>query len=572
MSSPRLRSQFETLFEHYHGKDCGVQLDEITDILFCTRRNARIVLNKLEEEGWIEWHPAPGRGKLSQLIFKRSRSDVSENLARRYLEDGKIAQALNALDGDTSKLAQVIESYLGVVQREGQHVIRLPYYRPLSMLNPLKPMRRSEQHIVHQVFSGLTRLDSQEQLQPDLAHTWHALTPQVWRFYLRPGVRFHNGDLLTTQMVVESLLALKCKALFDHIASVTSPSDLIVDIQLSKSDTKLPFFLSESCAKILPAASLRGDDFDLLPIGTGPYRVVRNDEQRLVLSAFDSYYGFRPLMDSVEVWVIDDQHSSLIFPSLAKPIKHTTTGLVHDDVELDPGCSYLLLNRSHGLPKDPAWAEYFSQTLSSLNIYGQLPQDKIIELGVLPAHGLKPGWYQQQPSAKATHPPHSGRVKIACHAQHPMFATVMKAMSNLLKADGLDVEEITYELAPEQLDDIDIWIKPMGISSNRDDALAGWLLNTSDIEQFSPRADFIEWTALVEDWMADESNEFPAKHLSRSLIESRQIIPLFHCWLGISKDQCGSLQNAKCNALGWFDFSQVWVKPEILESSHGQTQ
>lgn len=62
MSSPRLRSQFETLFEHYNGTDSNVQLEDITEILFCTRRNARIVLNKLAEEGWIEWHPAAGRG------------------------------------------------------------------------------------------------------------------------------------------------------------------------------------------------------------------------------------------------------------------------------------------------------------------------------------------------------------------------------------------------------------------------------------------------------------------------------------------------------------------------------
>ncbi|PAS01309.1 hypothetical protein CGT81_04530, partial [Vibrio cholerae] len=98
MSSPRLRVQFETLFEHFQGQDVETQLEDVTDILFCTRRNARIVLNKMEEEGWIEWHPAAGRGKLSQLIFKRSRADVSENLARRYLNEGKIGQAFAVLD------------------------------------------------------------------------------------------------------------------------------------------------------------------------------------------------------------------------------------------------------------------------------------------------------------------------------------------------------------------------------------------------------------------------------------------------------------------------------------------
>ena len=83
MSSPRLRVQFETLFEYFDGKDSDVQLDDITDVLCCTRRNARMVLNKLEEQGWVEWLSAAGRGKLSQLIFKQNRCDVSENLARR---------------------------------------------------------------------------------------------------------------------------------------------------------------------------------------------------------------------------------------------------------------------------------------------------------------------------------------------------------------------------------------------------------------------------------------------------------------------------------------------------------
>jgi SgrR family transcriptional regulator len=172
MSSPRLRVQFETLFEYFDGKDSDVQLDDITDVLCCTRRNARMVLNKLEEEGWVEWLPAAGRGKLSQLIFKQNRCDVSENLARRYLEEGKIGQALSVLDQNAAKLTQVIQNYLGVQYQEGEQVIRLPYYRPLSMLNPTKSMRRSEQHIACQVFSGLTRLDENDQLQPDLAHSW----------------------------------------------------------------------------------------------------------------------------------------------------------------------------------------------------------------------------------------------------------------------------------------------------------------------------------------------------------------------------------------------------------------
>ncbi|WP_241033431.1 SgrR family transcriptional regulator, partial [Vibrio cholerae] len=543
MSSPRLRVQFETLFEHFQGQDVETQLEDVTDILFCTRRNARIVLNKMEEEGWIEWHPAAGRGKLSQLIFKRSRADVSENLARRYLNEGKIGQAFAVLDQDAAKLTQVIESYLGVQHQEGLQVVRLPYYRQLSMLNPQKPMRRSEQHIARQVFSGLTRLDEEEQLQPDLAHAWQALSDTHWRFYLRPGVRFHNGNLLTTELIVQNLWQLRLLNLFAHIDRVDSPYPWAVDVHLQKPDTRLPLLLAEACAKILPAESDRNPDFDLMPVGTGPYKVVLNDEKRLVLQAFDGYFGFRPLLDRVEVWVIDEVHSSMVFPSLSNPMK-TARGSSTEEVELDPGCTYLLLNRRNGVAKDEHWARYLTDKLNALNLFRLLPEEKIIELGVLPAYGLKPGWYHHSAAAQRTLPPESKELTIAYHAQHPMFPTVANAIKQLLSQDGITVNVIKYEHTVVETENVDIWIKPMGIANHRDDALAGWLLNYSDIEFLSKGEDFNQWVSLIDAWRADSSALFPAKELGKSLVEKHQLIPMFHCWLGISKDQCGALQNA----------------------------
>ncbi|WP_162048140.1 SgrR family transcriptional regulator [Vibrio taketomensis] len=564
MSSPRLRVQFETLFEHYNGVDCGVQLEDITDILFCTRRNARIVLNKMEEEGWIEWHPSPGRGKLSQLIFKRSRADVSETLARRYLEEGKVEQALKVLDQDTAKLAQVVENYLGIQEQEGQQVVRLPYYRPLSILNPLKNIRRSERHIVRQVFSGLTKLDENEHLQPDLAHTWEMLSPTQWRFYIRPAVRFHNGDLLTADAIVESLSALRSRNLFSHIESISAVQKHIIDIHLSRDDHHLPVLLTESCAKVLLPQINRSDEYDRFPVGTGPYKVVQNDEKKLTLQAFDSYFGFRPLIDSVEVWVIDDVHSSMVFPSLSKPIA-PQTDVVNDEVELDPGCTYLLLNRNNGLAASEQWASYFSQRLSSLNVFNQLPQDKIIELGALPAHGLKPGWYHHTRQALIAPPKAERPINIVYYAKHPMFPTLVKVLCSLLEQDGLEVAQYSYD---DELPDsmhIDIWLKPMGIANHRDDAIIGWLLDYSDIAMMSRQEDFERWTSEIIRWQRSKQTEFPAHEIGKSLVQTNQLIPMFHCWLGVSKDQCGSLQNAKCNALGWFDFSQVWVKPHSIE-------
>ncbi|EDP60884.1 SgrR family transcriptional regulator [Vibrio sp. AND4] len=568
MSSPRLRVQFETLFEKFSGNDAEAQLEDITEALFCTRRNARIVLNKLEEEGWIEWHPAAGRGKLSKLVFKRNRSDVSENLARRYLDEGKIGQALEALDNNAAKLTQVIQGYLGLQHRQGEQVVRLPYYRPLAMLNPQKPMRRSEQHIVRQVFSGLTKLDDSEQLQPDLAHHWEALSDTHWRFYLRRGVRFHNGEHLTTNCVIESISILSELNLFSHIKDVVSPEPWTVDIHLNRADKYLPLALSESQAKVLLPNNIRSENYDQNPVGTGPFQVKVNDDKRLILTAFDGYFGLRPLLDQVEVWVIDEAYSSMVYPSLTKPQVDTSAST--DEVELDPGCTFLLLNKNTGIAKDPRWAEFLSQTLNSSQVYAHVPQEKVIELGVLQAFGLKPGWIDLRPSNIGKVPQQDKTIRVAYQKKHPMFPVIAKAIRALLKPHSVDVEFIRYDTQPPSPEEVDIWVKAMGIATNRNDALAGWLLDYSDIDKFSVDYDFTAWAGLVDQWRAGQHPDFPARELGRQLVKSCQVIPMFHCWLGVNKDHSGALQNAKCNALGWFDFSNVWVKPKIEQD--GQTK
>lgn len=577
MSSPRLRKQFEILFEHFSGQNADTQLDDVTGILFCTRRNARIVLNKLEEEGWIEWHPAAGRGKLSKLIFKQNRNDVSETLARRYLEEGRIGHALNVLDKDANRLSSVIQSYLGVSQADGKQVIRLPYYRPLSMLNPKKPMRRSEIHIARQVFSGLTKFDENDELQPDLAHHWQQISATHWRFYIRPGVRFHNGELLKVEHILSSIESLKSANLFQHLNTVVSPSPWVIDVTFSQPDHRAPQLFAENMAKILPPESMRGDDFDRYPIGTGPYSVTTNNDKRLILSAFDGYFGYRPLLDTVEVWVIDEVHSTMVFPSLADPIAGARSD-IQDGIDLDPGCTYLLLNRVSGVAKHDGWARYLTKRLNSLAIYRKLPEETIKDLGMIPAHGMKPGWYHQaldvqnddvEPNTDSNLSGEelAGEIRIAYYAEHPTFPEISVAIDTLLKQDGIRAKFIRYGVESPDFHDVDIWIRPMGIASNREDALAGWLLDYSDIEKMAKPEVFAGWRELVNGWLSHADTKFPAQEIGKQLVQHSQVIPLFHCWLGISKDHCGSLQNAKCNALGWFDFSKVWVKPDIQEVS-----
>ncbi len=558
MSSPRLRTQFEKLFEHFKGQDSDIQLDEVISVLYCTRRNARIVLNKMADEGWIEWHPAAGRGNLSRIIFKRNQQDVSENLATQYLMKGRIDQAFNVLNKDTARLIRVMSDYFGIKPLDDRLVLRLPYYRQLFMLNPLKAERRAEQNIISQIFSGLTRLDDNEQLQPDLAHHWESPDGLSWTFYLRPGVRFHNGDLLSSNHVAESLTLSSSSALFSHIKQIRSPAPLVVKVELSDADWQFPLFLAEPVAKIKWSQEPH-DDFESLPAGTGPFKVVLNDEKQLRLQAFDHYFGYRPLLDRVDIQIIDEAYTRLAFPGLGHAIKFQKSiksqKRADNAAKLDPECCFLLLNRKHGLAKQSLWANYFCSALSSFRLYRLLPEEHIVEPGLLPAYGLKAGWRHHLTYEEGEHekilPPQQEIVTIAFDYRHPLFTAVAKVIATVLSHDGLSVEFRKYQHTIDDPDSVDIWLKSTEIVSDRDDALAGWLLGYSQISELSNEVNFKHWQNIIQEWRNEKQATFPAEMLGRSLIDSQQIIPLFHYWLDNNQDQCALMAG----------FSQLWVKP-----------
>jgi SgrR family transcriptional regulator len=430
------------------------------------------------------------------------------------------------------------------------------------MLNPIKSPRRSEQNIIQQIFSGLTKFDEDDQLCPDLAHSWEHIDDNVWRFYLRPSVRFHDGNRLDISDILDSIVSLKKTALFAHISAVHSPSPWVIDVELNLVDFHFPALLALPVAKILPSKLKNDEDFDTKPIGTGPFRVVQNSDKHLVLQAFDDYFGLRPLIDQVEVWVIDEVHSNIVYPCLDTPKLPTKSST--NSVELDPGCTYLLINRTSGLARNSQWNRYFGSVLSSFNLFSLIPQSKVVELGLLHAHGLRPGWVHHT-GRDQCEVPENETVKIAFYKEHIAFNLIAKGLEKLLRRDGLDVQLISYTEQEPNIQDVDIWIRPMGISTKRDDSLVSWFLLDSAIEQACDPLLYKEATKLIHEWRSKANLRFNGAELGKLLVENQQMIPLFHCWLGVDKDQSGALQNVKCNALGWFDFSAAWIKPVLVE-------
>jgi peptide/nickel transport system substrate-binding protein len=75
-------------------------------------------------------------------------------------------------------------------------------------LNALDPYTLNESFTLGamgNVMEGLTKRDKDLKIIPGLAERWEIVDPLKWRFYLRKGVKFHNGEDFTADDVVFSL-------------------------------------------------------------------------------------------------------------------------------------------------------------------------------------------------------------------------------------------------------------------------------------------------------------------------------------------------------------------------------
>ena len=89
------------------------------------------------------------------------------------------------------------------------------------------------------VYEGLTARDKDLQIIPGLAESWETPEPTRWRFHLRKGVKFHNGDPFTADDVVFSAERVRAKGsdfqtLVPIDAKVVKIDDYTVDFILTK--------------------------------------------------------------------------------------------------------------------------------------------------------------------------------------------------------------------------------------------------------------------------------------------------------------------------------------------------
>ncbi|MEI9750728.1 HTH-type transcriptional regulator SgrR [Moellerella wisconsensis] len=551
MPSPRLQNQFVRLWRHFNGVNSQTNLQSLAEVLYCSRRHVRTLLNEMQTNGWLSWEAAAGRGKLSWLQFHRNGLELQQAQAEKLLQQEGI-EKLVALVGDKDAIRQTVLSELERSYRQGKSLLRIVYYRAFPNLLPGTPLRRSEIHLLSQIFNGLTHINEEKgEVESGLAHHWQAISETHWRFYLRPAIYFHHGRELQMNDIITSLQRLKSSwPLFSHIDHIDSPLPYIIDIYLTERDKQFPWLMGSPHAAILPNEWQQIKDFSKHPIGTGPYQVTKNTPNKLTISAFDRYFGYRSLLDEVSIWVLPELSQQMVCTTLKMEGDEENSDCLEGRME--DGCYFLLMDARSKLSQRDDIRQWLCSFLTPINLLAHC--DPFYQRHWAPAYGLLLHWHHSKTLSHLPKPPELTELTVTFYHHHHEFNTISQIMQHVLAMQGvkLNINIIDYDDWFNGNAESDIWlatanfIRPLEFSlfsTLYEMPLLHKCLNTS-------------FSAELSQWRQRELN---IERWCASMVESQMFHPLLHHRLEIQGQR--TLRGVRMNTFGWFDFKSAWFKP-----------
>jgi len=168
---------------------------------------------------------------------------------------------------------------------------------PTSQGNPFKVGPGTPGiHTFAAIFDALTRVDDKGIVRARLATYWKTVNSTTWRFTLREGVKFSNGEAFNADAVkttIDFLVSADGRKTtiggteFPDLAGASKVSEYVVDITTKTPDAVFPAKLASLYIVAPKAWTSAGQDvFAKEPIGTGPFKVDSITTTRIEMSAF----------------------------------------------------------------------------------------------------------------------------------------------------------------------------------------------------------------------------------------------------------------------------------------------
>lgn len=249
--------------------------------------------------------------RLQELKEQRDKGLLSRREFIRY------ATLLGVGAGVASQMVgfnMVSRAFAQDIRRGGTLRISCPVYK---LTHPAQTSWLQQSNLMRQVGEYLTLTDHENITHPYLLENWNASEDlKTWELNLRKGIQFNNGDPLTAEDVVFTMLQWLDEAVGSSIkglmgdyldaTGIEKVSDYQVKLHLKRPEIGVPEHLFHYPAIILNHKTFEGD-FIKRPHGTGPYTIETYREgDRAVVKARNDYWRTGadgkplPYLDSIE--------------------------------------------------------------------------------------------------------------------------------------------------------------------------------------------------------------------------------------------------------------------------------
>ncbi|EJR55047.1 hypothetical protein IIM_01987 [Bacillus cereus VD107] len=582
------RGRFMTILEQYinlwlqygkgrsEGEKLEITIQTVSETLFCTERNSKLIIKKLEELNWILWFPGRGRGNRSKLSFQKHPLSLILERGKEITKQGDVKSGIAFIEQYSSYFPSLltqfqtwIDSIFGYqVERTSQgrrDVLRLQVQMNLEIaLDPVYATMRSECHMVKHIYDTLVYVDGNtNSVEPRLAFYWeYDDQKHIWTFYLRKGVQFHNRKELTAHDIEHTFKRfMKAKNnphawMLQHVESLHILDDYIVQVRLS-TDNKL--FLHALSAE---QCSIVSEDEDGNLLGTGPFRLCENNEDVFVLEANDFYFRERPFLDRIELWNVESRVNT--YDILAKARYKNIEKHYKELSRLESNVTYVTLNTAkEGPMRDMQFRKALYNIIHGKAIIEELQgaRGKIAEELVLTKSGtihinedihtlIKDSSYRNETLRLYTftgqdHVEDSNWIQKECAKYGVKIDIEFLEIEELLQISTIQKADIMHDSAT--------------ISERIEESLLYmFLTKNSFIHQHSN----INFNEVLQSYFIENQLDKRVtllRDIEDTLLRQVHIIPLYRNKQQVSSHE--KIQNIIINSQGWIDFYEIWFKP-----------
>ncbi|MFZ2099309.1 MAG: ABC transporter substrate-binding protein, partial [Oricola sp.] len=183
--------------------------------------------------------------------------------------------------------------------------LRVGFTLDSDTLDPANHRKRETETIIRNMYDGILTRDSDMKVVPEIAESFTQVSPTVYDFKIREGIKFHDGSPMTAEDVKFTLDRVTQEGamgdgqtsprqgLMGPVASVEVIDGNIVRINLKEPWPILPAMLpnqqvvSKAFVEKVGAAGIATEEN-----GTGPFKLVEwRKGDAIIMERFDDYYG-----------------------------------------------------------------------------------------------------------------------------------------------------------------------------------------------------------------------------------------------------------------------------------------